>query len=155
MLRRHSKLFIAIVLTVAAFASCDNNPGIVEPPFNGGENASVRLSALGDCQNQQSATLANVERHDELQARVDNGKVSFKHSRALFNCCLDSISLEMSAEGNRISVIETEYSGNPCFCQCEYEVQGEILDLGPGTYTIQIFDESNGEILCFVKVKIN
>ena len=156
MLRKYSKLFIAIVWAVAAFTSCDNNSAIVEPPFNGGENASVRLSALGDCQNEQGTTLANIERHDELQATVQDGKVSFTHTRALYNCCMDSISLDIEANGEIIRVVETEHCKSPCFCICEYAVYGEILDLEPDSYTIQIFSELNSEeMLCSVMVKIN
>ena len=157
MLRRYSNLFIAIVLAVAAFISCDNNSGIVNPPFNGGENASVRLSALGECQNEQDGTtLANIERHDELQATVQDGKVSFTHTRALYNCCMDSISLDIEAESEIIRVVETEHCESPCFCTCEYSVYGEILDLEPGSYTIQIFSEQNiEEMLCSVTVNIN
>lgn len=156
MLNKYSKLIIAIVWIVFAFAACDQNSTIARPPFDGGENGTVRLSALEDCTGEPVTTLANSERNDALQATVQEGKVSFIHTGALHNCCLDSISLEMNAEGNQISVVEKEYSEAPCFCQCEYTVHGEILDLEPGDYTIQICtDMDSEEILCYVTVKIN
>jgi len=156
MLNRYSNFIIALVWIAAVFTSCGKDSAFVDPPFDGGENASVRLSGLGDCENQQSTTLADTERNDELQATVQDGKVSFTHSRALYNCCLDSISLDIEADGDLIRVLESENCSEPCFCICEYTVSGEILDLEPGSYTIQVFDEANAEeVLCSMGVQIN
>ena len=153
---KYSNFIISLVWIAAVIMSCGKETALIDPPFNGGENASVRLSGLGECENQQSTTLAATERNDELQAVVQDGKVSFTHSRALYNCCLDSVSLDIEADGDMIRVVESEHCGEPCFCTCEYAVSGEILDLEPGSYTIQIFDETNAEeVLCYVGVEIN
>ena len=160
MLRKAAKFLIALVLGGIVFAGCENNSSIINPSSNGGENAAVRLSALGDCENPQYTTLADLlaasDRNDELIATVEDGKVSFIHSGALFNCCMDSVSLEMETRGNVIRVVETEHTGQPCFCVCEYMIYGEILDLEPGTYTLEICPSMDSEeIICSVEVLIN
>lgn len=156
MLRKAAKFLIALVLGGIVFAGCENNSSIINPSSNGGENAAVRLSALGDCENPQYTTLAASDRNDELIATVEDGKVSFIHSGALFNCCMDSVSLEMETRGNVIRVVETENADAPCFCVCEYMIYGEILDLEPGTYTLEICPSMDSEeIICSVEVLIN
>lgn len=156
MLRTAAKFLSALVLGGIVFAGCENNSSIINPSSNGGENAAVRLSALGDCENPQYTTLAASDRNDELIATVEDGKVSFIHSGALFNCCMDSVSLEMETRGNVIRVVETEHTGQPCFCVCEYMIYGEILDLEPGTYTLEICPLMDSEeIFCSVEVLIN
>jgi hypothetical protein len=156
MLRKAAKVLVALVLGGIVFAGCENNSSIINPSSNGGENAAVRLSALGDCENPQYTTLTGSLGNDELIATVEHGKVSFIHSGALFNCCMDSVSLEMETRGNVIRVVETEHTGQPCFCVCEYMIYGEILDLEPGTYTLEICPSMDSEeIFCSVEVLIN
>ena len=158
MLRKATKVLIALVLGGIVFAGCENNSSIINPSSNGGENAAVRLSALGECENPRYryTTLAASDRNDELIATVEHGKVSFIHSGALFNCCIDSISLEMETRGNVIRVVETENTDAPCFCVCEYMIYGEVLDLEPGTYTLEICPAMDSEeIFCSVEVSIN
>ncbi len=156
MLRKAAKVLIALALGGIVFAGCENNSSIIDPRFNGGKNAVLRLSALGECENPVGTTLAGSGRNDELIATVEDGKVSFIHSGALFNCCMDSISLEMETGGNVIRVVETENADAPCFCVCEYMIYGEVLDLEPGTYTLEICSSMDSEeIFCSVEVSIN
>ena len=156
MLRKAAKVLVALVLGGIVFAGCENNSSIINPSSNGGENAAVRLSALGDCENPRGTTLADSSRNDQLVATVEDGKVSFIHSGALFNCCMDSVSLGMETSGNVVRIVETENTGQPCKCICEYMVYGEILNLEPGTYTLEICHSMDSdEIICSVEVSIN
>ena len=156
MLRKAAKVLITLVLGGIVFAGCENNSSIINPSFNAGENATVRLSALGGCENPQSKTLAGSDRNDQLLATVEDGKVSFIHSGALFNCCMDSVSLGMETSGNVVRIVETENTGQPCKCICEYMVYGEILNLEPGTYTLEICPSMDSdEIFCSVELSVN
>ncbi len=156
MLRKAAEVLIALALGGIVFAGCENNSSLIDPPFNGGENAALRLSALGECENPVGTTLAGSGRNDELIATVEDGKVSFIHSGALFDCCMDSVTLDLETEGNVIRVVETEHTEQPCFCECEYSVYGEVLDLEPGSYTLEISPSKDSEeIFCSVEVSIN
>jgi len=151
------KLFIYTVLAVLGagmlFSACENagsaGPiGPLPPPV-------VMLSGLGACETQGDAELSGIGKEERLEAEVIEGKVKFTHSGANFNCCLDSISLALEAEGTEIRVRESGHASEPCFCTCDYTVYGEIADLPPGTYKIMICPPGDsGHVCCSVDVSV-
>src|SRR4030042_1786151 len=124
---------LVIVLCSAVFlAGCGKSSLPVGPPFDGAAGASAQLSSLSDCQGEVSEISLAGQRQDELLATVEDGTVSFTHSGALFNRCLDSLSLTLQADGHTIRVVENEHCAEPGFCRCLYTVYGQGLDLAPG-----------------------
>jgi len=82
--------------------------------------------------------------------------VSFTHTNALFNCCKDSLSLNMAVKGTVVRVAEIEHCTAPCKCICGFTVYGEIIDLEPGWYTLEICPDITGEqVLCSVAFTVD
>ena len=133
----------AVLVAAAMVVACNESSSLAGPSTNETKPAA-RLAGLGDCQQMLLAEDGNDQR---LTVTVEGGKVSFTHERAVFNCCIDSVALELQQEGTGITVTETEHCSNPCLCTCPRDVTGEIVDLQPGTYTLSVCDTS-GTVLC-------
>ena len=147
--------FVMVALFALAAVSCQENPAAVsDQPFEAG-GGTVRLAGLGDCTRPSTSILAD-EMEANLKASVsENGTVSFEHSGAVFNCCMDSVGLEMYSWGSILRVVEREFCAEPCRCICGYKIHGEISDLEPGYYTLEICEDSLAtDALCSVQFKI-
>jgi len=76
--------------------------------------------------------------------------VSFEHSGAVFNCCMDSISFSLlSIRPGVVRILETEHTANACRCNCNFTVFGEIDGLEGGLITIEVASAANPEkVVC-------
>lgn len=147
-----SALKIFLLVSLALLVACQQNSTSVDHPFEPG-GGNVRLAALGDCLGSSPALAGGSE--DKLLATVSGRAVSFVHSGAVFNCCLDSLKLEMYSRGEILRVLELQHCDQPCDCSCEYAVHGEIDDLDPGYYTLEICADSLArQVLCSVSFRI-
>jgi hypothetical protein len=144
------KIYLLIPLVIVA-ACQQSSTGGEQPFLPGGGN--IRLVALGDCMGSSTALAADSQ--DKLLATVSGGTVSFVHTAAVFNCCLDSLNLEMFSWGGILRVLELPYCDQPCDCTCDYVVHGEITELEPGFYTLEICTDSLAhQALCSVSFRI-
>ncbi|HUU29415.1 MAG TPA: hypothetical protein VM123_16555 [archaeon] len=132
-------VFFALIISAACGANHTNLT-----PFPPQAAPTLRLSGLGGCDYNDGLNLASV-RNDKLVCTVENGRVSFIHSNAVYNCCMDKVSFEMAVEGSVVRVVEKEHTSNPCLCVCAFTIHGEITDLAPGTYTVEICPDLTGK----------
>lgn len=58
---------------------------------------------------------------------------------ATFNCCLDTILVDLSQEERRIILIESEVVTHACRCNCPFRVTASIDVSLPGDYRIEIY----------------
>jgi hypothetical protein len=148
------KLALTTVLTLAAlvlFSACDESSTVAGP--EGG--VSARLAGIGDCKNGGATLLAGEQDGGSLTVSVAaDGKVSYTHVDAMFNCCIDSIALSVQLDGPKITITETEHAGNPCHCSCPYDLDGEIMGLQAGTYTVLVCN-GDGDELCAAEVTVD
>ena len=66
------------------------------------------------------------------------GKLVIDHINAILNCCIDSVSINVSMMSDTLFIEDIEHASAPCRCVCEFDVSYEINDLAPGQYVIQI-----------------
>ncbi|MBN2289791.1 MAG: hypothetical protein JXQ83_10700, partial [Candidatus Glassbacteria bacterium] len=86
---------------------------------------------------------------DELVVEMADGVAGFVHSKATFNCCMDSVTLELDSAGGVLRVIETEHTAEACRCICDFTVHGEIYDLASGRYTLEVVSSADPKtVLC-------
>lgn len=69
------------------------------------------------------------------------------------NCCKDEIRLNISVEGNKITIYETEITPNPCHCLCDFPTTALLGPFADGDYTVEVFDVG-GNSLGTVEVTI-
>ena len=144
---KYSLFVIFFLLALAALTACEETASVAGP--SGGEGSpSTTLAGLGECQN---TTLADAADTQQLTVSVADGKVYFTHERAIFNCCVDSVTLSLATDGADIVLTEREYCSNPCHCVCPRDVTGEIEGLAAGTYSLAVCDTS-GTVLCTSEV---
>jgi hypothetical protein len=62
------------------------------------------------------------------------------------NCCATELWLEMNVAGNLITINEREYAEYPCTCICDYPVTATMGPFGPGTYTLEVYEDYGGFI---------
>ena len=145
---------IAFFGAVMLFSACEKNT--VNPtPLGPLPQPTVMLSGVGGCESPNEGVLAGSHNDDQLEAVVADSKVTFTHSGATYNCCLDSIGLDIEHEGLLFRVLETEYAPNPCYCICDYMIYGEIVDLTAGDYTIEVINAAEPtKVLCSTTVTV-
>jgi predicted outer membrane repeat protein len=56
------------------------------------------------------------------------------------NCCPDQIELEMTVDGNLITIHEIETTTSPCRCMCYFPVTATLGPFANGTYSVEVFD---------------
>jgi hypothetical protein len=70
------------------------------------------------------------------------------------NCCPDELGLEMTVEGNLITIRETELTTSPCRCICDYPVTAMMGPFEPGIYSVEALDQY-GQLLGVVQVVVD
>ncbi len=88
---------------------------------------------------------------DEIELAVEGNTLHVLHRNATYNCCPDDIVISLSVEENLLILDEEEILTNPCWCICCYNVEATVVDLAPGTYTVEFcwFDYETSELTCY------
>jgi len=79
------------------------------------------------------------------------GFLSLKHYNAGFNCCPGEITVDVSLEGNILTLTESEEMAE-CDCSCLFDLDIGVYFLEPGQYTIRVVEPylpPGGEVLEF------
>ena len=106
-----------------------------------------------DCLRTERTSDIGCEFDDEIELTVAPGSLHVLHRNATYNCCLDDIVVRLMAQGHVLRFNETEVLSMPCLCVCCYEVQATVINLAPGTYTVEYcWDDYDGpELRCDVQ----
>jgi hypothetical protein len=92
---------------------------------------------ISPCQMGLSAT----EQLDETRFTVTvEGRYIHFEDMMVANCCPDKLELQMTVEGNLITINEVEYLTMPCLCICNYPVTATLGPFEPGTYTLEVYN---------------
>jgi hypothetical protein len=89
---------------------------------------------------------------DEIEFTVEDNTLHVVHNNVAYNCCLDDIVISVSQEGDLLRLTEGEIVSLPCYCICCYNVEATVVDLAPGTYTVELcwYDQDTHQIECYV-----
>ena len=69
---------------------------------------------------------------------VEGGTLYVVHESATYNCCPGDIVVSLSIEGSILHLTEQEIPAEwPCPCLCCYNVEATVVNLDPGTYTVE------------------
>jgi hypothetical protein len=98
---------------------------------------------IEDC---DSAKAAGPDK-DALRfsATVEGNYILFE-DMMVANCCPDELLLEMTVDGDLITVNEIEHTSMPCLCLCDFPVTATLGPFAPGTYTLEVYEDIGGFI---------
>ena len=152
------------VLAIAATVGHGDPPTVVDPGAAAHPGAAqgpplasdlqplprVASCAHGGCLDDPNDPWVPPCGDDEIELVVEDGALHVLHQNATYNCCCDDIVIVLTVEGDVLHLTEVEIVPDPCYCICCYNVQATIVDLAPGTYTVEFcwYDYETDEILC-------
>ena len=144
------------LVTAFALLCFTSSCGDSDKPGGHGQTDSLgRLTGYSDCKSGGLATSLTGRPTGEDCIEYDHDSVStllLTHVNAGFNCCPDSLTAEIRITEDSIIISETELLTNPCDCLCLFDLDYEITNLPPGTYTIRVNElnlQEGDEILEF------
>ncbi|MHC4574096.1 MAG: hypothetical protein ACYS76_08185 [Planctomycetota bacterium] len=119
--------------------------GVVEVVIGGPTKPGIAYQ-IEDC-NLEAAALFLTEQSESTRFTVTvEGQYIHFEDMMVANCCPDELGLEMTVEGNIITVYETEYTPGGCWCICDYPVTATLGPFEPGTYTLEVYEDWGGFI---------
>jgi hypothetical protein len=84
---------------------------------------------------------------DELRFSVTvHGRYILFEDIMVANCCPDKLYLDMTVQDNLITIYENEHTTTPCLCLCDYPVTSVLGPFEPGTYVLEVYEDTNGFI---------
>jgi hypothetical protein len=97
---------------------------------------------IDDCDQGESASLiAEESGQTRFSVTVDGRHIHFE-DMMVANCCPDVLELQMTVEGDLITIYEIEHTTMPCHCICEYPVTATLGPFEPGTYTLEVYQHN-------------
>jgi hypothetical protein len=149
MLRRAHRL-VTLFALLCLVVSCGDSD---KPAGHGQSDAVGQLTGYGECKSGGlAAALAETPTDDDCIEYSHDGTttLSLTHVNAGFNCCPDTLTAEIRITADSIIISEAELLINPC--DCLFDLDYEITNLPPGTYTIRVNElylQEDDEILEF------
>ena len=136
----------------------DNSSGATSSSNNSGnDNSSKATSGNATSGSNNSGNDRSSDAGAGISAFFGEEKFSYSyhdnllyllHENAIYNCCIEEISVTMEMAGNTINIYEDEkLEGSGCRCSCPYDITTKIGCLEPGTYTIKFFNKQTGKLL--------
>ncbi len=96
-----------------------------------------------DCKDGSTPEAKDDEYPIDIEFAYEDGVLTVTHVNGVFNCCLERIDVTLNIDGWAITLYEVEYTPEPCWCECPFDVVSQIGGLAPGTYTVDIY--ANGD----------
>ena len=124
----------ATILATFSLCGCESDSNVT--PI--GEATLTGFSNTPDC------IRAKDEDHypgdpPKVEVLTDGLEIEIIHQNAWFNCCLDTILVDLRQEEHRIILTESEVVTMPCRCNCPFRVTASVEVSLPGDYGIEIY----------------
>ncbi|MEW6381970.1 MAG: BsuPI-related putative proteinase inhibitor [bacterium] len=137
--------WIRAVLIPANNVGCASSTQVRIMPA-GASDASIRDYQNSGCK-EDSGRGAEEER-EEFAADYRDRLLYLVHRNAVYNCCLEEITVTLNMADGIIWIFEEEkLDGDGCRCLCRYDITATIAGLSPGAYTIRFYNRKTGRFL--------
>ena len=83
----------------------------------------------------ENISTDELEHWAKVDLSVKDGAILLEQD-LVYTCCA-RIELRLEAGDNRLRIVESN-RGDVCRCMCGYRVHGQISDLAPGEYVVQV-----------------
>jgi hypothetical protein len=131
--------------TVEVFDNYGQSLGTVEVVIGGSGEPGITYH-IADCDPAASSSRAVGQTgQTRFTVTVEGAYVHF-NDMMVANCCPEELGLNMTGEGNIITIHETEYTPGGCWCVCDYPVTATLGPFEPGIYTFEVYEDYGGFI---------
>lgn len=143
--------FLILVVALQGLSGCeDEDPVTVESRISQGtqDNLTVVLP-VGECKSKTSAAGGPddpCEDEETVHCLWDGqGGLVIRHVNAALNCCpVNTAILTVDESENGINIDESMVGGD-CDCYCLFDLEFNLTELPPGTYSLTILCEDVGQ----------
>ncbi len=111
--------------------------------FPSGE-AGLKLLRVTDC--------LSSEGKESVKLSVEDTTLRITHENLRNQCCAE-FTVRYTIRGDRIEVYEYDEARALCFCMCNFNIETEIPDLPPGTYTVTVYGP-DGKVRSEEEIKV-
>jgi hypothetical protein len=135
--RYSTMLAVAAIVCVCA-PGCEEDSNVT--PI--GEAALTGYSNTPHCVRGGDVGEAEGDYPDDpprVEVLTDGLQIEIIHQNAWFNCCLDTILVDLRQERRQIILTESEVVTMPCRCICPFRVTASLEASLPGKYGIEIY----------------
>ncbi len=73
----------------------------------------------------------------KVDIKIDGCDIYIEHL-GVFNCCMDSVILNVKTSADTIEIFEVEFTENPCRCMCSFKINAHIAVRKSGEYVLRI-----------------
>ena len=145
--------FVLALVGLCNLEGCSQNSTAVSKPSES-TPAGKQVSFSGCKKKSKVFSKAVSTSNDCIEYTYDqNSTLYFTHINSVFNCCVSSVSADITIEESIIRIQEKETLENGgCYCLCLSDVSYEISNLLPGVYQIllsQLYLNPDDELLQF------
>ncbi len=95
--------------------------------------------------------------NEHCEVIVKKRKIIINHIDAVYNCCIDTIDIQVSIQNNVITVYESEVYTQPCYCFCYFPTSVTITGVAPGNYTVEVWSnwmDGDEDLRCVEEITI-
>jgi hypothetical protein len=131
--------------TFEVFDNSGQSLGTVEVVISGLDEPGMAYH-IADCDPAASASVAAIQTEQTRFTVTVEGQYLYFEDMMVANCCPEELGLEMTLEGNLITIFETEYTPGGCWCICDYPVTATLGPFEPGIYTLEVYEDYGGFI---------
>lgn len=129
---------IVVVVAAILFGGCGADPPPGDLDF---VHSSAVLMAPECGETTAAGSLGEAVLLPEcIQWSYEDNLLSLKHLNAVYNCCLDSIEVDMIVSEQTIYIVESEYpeGGQGCRCTCQYLLVYHVPVASAGSYLLHL-----------------
>jgi beta propeller repeat protein len=126
----------------------DNSSDTTSGNDNSGNATSGSNNSGNDRSSDAGAGISAFFGEEKFSYSYHDNLLYLLHENAIYNCCIEEITVTMEMAGNTITIYEDEkLEGSGCKCSCSYDITTKIGCLEPGTYTVKFFNKQTGKLL--------
>lgn len=103
-----------------------------------------------------AVTVGPPSDRGDIAVEVFEDRLTVTHTDARWNCC-GEVTMGFSVAGPVISVeeVETYPDGEPCRCNCLYDLAAKATGFAAGDYTVRVFTRRSGDETVFAEVPVS
>ncbi|MHC4343239.1 MAG: right-handed parallel beta-helix repeat-containing protein [Planctomycetota bacterium] len=131
--------------TVEVIDNLGQSLGVVEVTVGAPPEPGISYQ-IEDCNMEAGASsLAEQSESTRFTVTVEGQYIHFEDIMVA-NCCADELELEMTVEGNVITIHEIEHTTIFCLCICDFPVTATLGPFESGAYTVEVYEDYGGFI---------